>query len=125
MRGSALPSAKAERERANLECVGGLRNPNQAVSRSPALQEAGRRIRGVLENLMLDTQVRREALKAADSIGKEDYAGIPAETVRKAQDAFQIAFQTADEQNLGVGRSAFPSNIWKPFSRKRETQKST
>jgi hypothetical protein len=50
LRGTALPTAKAAREAENTAALGGLRNPNFAVAKSPGLQAVGARIRRIAED---------------------------------------------------------------------------
>lgn len=64
MRGCKLAEAKETREAENINCVGGLRNPNQAVSKSAHLQNTGARARRILENLMTNAEIAAEALGA-------------------------------------------------------------
>ena len=45
-------SGRQRRDRENRECVGGLRNPNAAVARSPALQKFGGQLRAVLDDFL-------------------------------------------------------------------------
>ena len=111
MKGETLPGVKAAREAENLECVGGLRNPNLAVSRSSRLRKTGKKIRSILENLMM-TDVGAEALNAVKNIGNDKYKGIPMALLTKAQNAFQIALSTPDEKDVGMNRSDYQSHLW-------------
>jgi hypothetical protein len=107
MKGDPLLPAKAKREEENTTCVGGLRNPNRVVARSPHLRTAGKISRELLEELMMDRELREDALLAVDSIGLDSYAGIPEPSLRKARAAFSRVLHTAEEHNPGICRSCF------------------
>ena len=45
-------TAKAQREKENAECVGGLRTPHRTVAKHGAMRSAGRAVRGALESFL-------------------------------------------------------------------------
>ena len=63
---SDLKSARRDRDEADDQCVGGLRNPNQAVARNPHLRMIGKRVRKVLNSVASNGEYAQEIDGAVD-----------------------------------------------------------
>ena len=78
------PTKKETREKENDECMGGMRNPHIAVSRLPALRDAGARMSRVLDDVLRNSP---EVLSAVESLGAEmdaEQAAHPAAVMQAA-----------------------------------------
>ena len=110
--GKKLAPQNQIREEENLHCIGGLRNPNMAVAKSPPLICTGTRIRGVLESVMRNPKYCQVVVAAVDSIGAADSSGMPETLVASVRRKLCREFKVSVDQNLGMGRSEYVSNLW-------------
>ena len=92
LRGSALPTAKCEKEIENKSYSGGLRNPNKAVAKSPALQNVGAKARQALEDLGRDAHLRKQILEIIQKLGTPSCEGFPAEILEVARQSLRKCF---------------------------------
>lgn len=80
------------REAENQACLGGLRNPNRAVARSPGLRAVGERVRGLLQTFVEEKPHLDAVL---DQLGSAEAEGFILEDItelrRRLAEEFQIA----------------------------------
>ena len=82
-------SKKEEREEENFNAIGGLRNPNQTVARSPQLRAVGRRLRTVLEALVRKSVAER---RTAENLGTPAAGDFSDTFVAEARAAVAVEF---------------------------------
>ena len=87
-----MPAAKAAREAENIEALGGLRNPNRAVARSPSLRAVGSRIRQILDRIGRNSEHRLAVQKVYMKLGTSEAQGFPAELFQEVRHALQTEF---------------------------------
>ena len=109
LRGVGLPTAKAERERQNAEALGGLRNPNRAVAKSPKLREVERRARRILEHIGQNSGHRLAIQEVIDKLGGEESHGFPAELVKELRQALRTEFNA----NASNSKALFDYELWR------------
>ena len=105
-----MPSSNKDlREMQNIDAVGGLRNPNRAVARSPALRAVGHRIRGTLEKLAANAAIAKEMQEAVRGLGSQDYTGFTVETLTATRAALLQEFGSSAVPAV----SGFDAVLWK------------
>jgi hypothetical protein len=95
LRGTALPTAKAAREAENTAALGGLRNPNFAVAKSPGLQAVGARIRRIAEDFGRKAYNKDIVRKVYGSLGTKDAHCLPAAVIEEFRAMLQEEFHVA------------------------------
>jgi hypothetical protein len=99
---------KDHREAQNFEAVGGLRNPNRAVARSPELRAVGQRIRSTLEALAVDPAVSKEMQDAVKGLGSTECLGFSVETLVATRTALLREFGST----ASPASSGFDASLW-------------
>ncbi len=109
MRGNALPTAKAQREKENLEAIGGLRNPNRAAARSQPLRKTGARIRQVIEKLGEDVTFRAHVIRTASGLGQPGSEGFDEASTHRLRQALREEFKAKPEDCEAI----YDYELWK------------
>ena len=107
-----LISAREARDKEYEEFIGGMRNPNFAVSRSPDMRAMGRRIRCALDEVADDPRFAQEVINAVDMLGEASAAGFSDSVVTHTSQLLINEFNAKPEPSPCEGKSDVPSSLW-------------